>query len=236
MQPSGMNSPPTELITSIVAYCLCGRPSEGEPGLSPFALISEQRQQVDEQRIFSSLNLKSSESKVFATVYGAGPEREHRKSALKRLKYSIESIPGIDERLRDNPAPERMAIRGRNACHALENLGALYSILNSWSTNNRIMLEIRLPGQIFRPKTLSDIILITKLIKRVEMDSTNLPSTTLLEPIAFRMQGLQEIKWWLFDHDVTSNSVSRRKRRYRESPIFEHLQVHFLHTESTEYF
>ncbi|KAH0378934.1 hypothetical protein KCU92_g8439, partial [Aureobasidium melanogenum] len=211
-----MDKLPPEIIANVAAYCPAGRRSESEPCLAPYALISKQWQQVVERRIFSSLEIMSSEIKVFKTIFGAEKDRSLRRSALRRLRYSIESIPGIAEALSSSSKSERATVRQRNTDAALQSLKELYTTLDSWSINRSMTLEISLPRETSLPTGSMKTVPGTQLIKEFVIDSRALRTTALLTPIASQMIGLQEVQWQLDDWDKTMNSVSRRKKRYAQ--------------------
>lgn len=229
-----MDDLPTELIANIVAHCPINRNSRRRPCLAPYALISKRWQQVVERRLFKSLKIKGSELETFTAICGAGPQREHRRLALQRLEYSIECIPGVDETLKEKPASERAALRQENTYSALQSLDALSSVLRSWSTSRHITLELCLLVQTTFPPGLLNLIPRTKLVKEFVIYSMSPLTTALLEPIASRMDGLQEIKWVLPDGDDTTNSVARRKERYRKFLILEHLRLLLPPRKSTK--
>ncbi|CAD0099886.1 unnamed protein product [Aureobasidium mustum] len=209
-----MNSLPIEVLTNIISYCPTGRPSRSHQCLGPYALVSRQWQQVVERRVFSSLKLRSSELDFFNTLYSAGGGREHRRSALRKLRFIIESIPGTHEALESEPPSERAAARYRDTEIAMHVLGKLYSVLSSWSLKKAIILEIEFPPETCLSKSAIDLISTTELVKRFEFHSTAQRDPILLVHIAARMHDLQEIKWELNDYDKSINSVSRRKARY----------------------
>jgi hypothetical protein len=216
-----MDKLPPEIIANVAAYCPAGRRSESEPCLAPYALISKQWQQVVERRIFSSLEIMSSEIKVFKTIFGAEKDRSLRRSALRRLRYSIESIPGIAEALSSSSKSERATVRQRNTDAALQSLKELYTTLDSWSINRSMTLEISLPRETSLPTGSMKTVPGTQLIKEFVIDSRALRTTALLTPIASQMIGLQEVQWQLDDWDKTMNSVSRRKKRYGKFSILQ---------------
>lgn len=209
-----MDRLPTDILTRIVAFCPTGRPSRSEACLAPYALISKQWQKVVEQHVFSSVKLKFSELATFAAVYDAGLDREHRRSALQRLKYIIRSIPGTDEALASETSPERTVARQKDTQAALHALGEIYRLLSSWSINKPITLEIQFPQETTLPPDSMSSIPRTELVKRFVFESTFQLDTALLVPIASQMIGLQEIEWDLDDYDKSINSVFRRKARY----------------------
>lgn len=219
-----MDSLPPKLLCDIVDLAATAQSFAYKPHLSPYAAVSEKWQQLIESKQFSCIRINNDDIDTFASVFGDGMNREHRRAALQQLFLRVYSPVRPTKPRSGSTIEERREEVAANDTVFSKSLQSLFSAMQSWSLGNLLDLYLFVPTRnsnglfacrteprILALESLPRVSCVEKFVSRGQM---NLPTETLVG-VASRLPNLRHVDWQIADGDGRpALLIERRQNRY----------------------